>query len=228
MIDRRCSFFYKFRALLSEAALNGPVFDLGTSGRFSKEVGLVRELFDGVQYFAGGFQPKSAPSADECDFACDLMDLKGIPDGQAGSLICLSVLEHVEDPFTAVKEMHRILRPTGLAIISTPFFVGFHGKSKRFKNPLVSPDSSVQIDSSHENYSDFWRFTHEGLALMFSKAGFSRVDVWPVDGPIICLLKIFGVYYLLNKLPLFSKIIALIDRPRLGGATTMHFVRAQK
>lgn len=41
-------------------------------------------------------------------------------------LLCTEVLEHVADPTPLVREMHRVLRPGGLAIITIPWSARFH------------------------------------------------------------------------------------------------------
>src|SRR3989339_201812 len=131
VLDARHPFFPTFVRLMSEAATMRPVYDLGTSARFAKEVGLVRHLFDEANYRAGGYRPDLNLGDQACDFDCDIQNLSGIADGEAGSVLCLSVLEHVLYPERTVREIGRILRPGGLAIVSVPFFAAYHGKSGR-------------------------------------------------------------------------------------------------
>jgi SAM-dependent methyltransferase len=49
-------------------------------------------------------------------------DISAIPTQSAtfDALICIHVLEHVEDDLSAIKEMFRVLRPGGWALISVP------------------------------------------------------------------------------------------------------------
>ena len=61
-------------------------------------------------------------------------------------VVCTEVLEHTLQPFDAVREIYRILRPGGLAFVSVPFNFRIHG-------PLP----------------DCWRFTEHGLRALFSK-----------------------------------------------------------
>ncbi len=212
---------------MAEAAAHAPVFDLGTNKRFAKQVGLVRSLFDERQYFAAGFQsPRDIPDA--CDFDCDIQDMCEIADGQAGSILCMSVLEHLPSPERAVREMARILRPGGIAIVSVPFFISYHGKARRMENPVIARGTAVQVDSRHDHYGDFWRFTHEGLALLFSKAEFSRVDIFPIDGRLISRLQITGLYRLASRIPGLVRLLSSFDSPRLGAMTSMHLIRAEK
>ena len=55
-------------------------------------------------------------------------------------VVCTEVLEHTLNPFEAVKEIYRILKPGGVALISVPYNFRIHG-------PLP----------------DCWRFTEHGL-----------------------------------------------------------------
>lgn len=228
MLDPRHPFFPTFERLMTEAAAQTPVYDLGTSSRFAKEVGLVRHLFDEASYRAGGYHPDMTLGPSSCDFDCDVQNLSRIADSEAGCVLSISVLEHVLNPHQAVREMCRVLRPGGLAIVSVPFFVAYHGKSGRDMNPVYVRGTDLQADSSHTGYGDFWRFTHEGLALMFAEAGFSRVEVYPVDGWLISRLELLGLYQRLARVPLVRTLIHKLDRPQLGRMSTMHFVRAER
>jgi SAM-dependent methyltransferase len=42
------------------------------------------------------------------------------PDSSFDAAFCIEVLEHVLDPFTVVREIHRVLRPNGVLVISVP------------------------------------------------------------------------------------------------------------
>lgn len=59
-------------------------------------------------------------------------------------VVCTEVLEHTLQPFKAVDEMRRILKPGGVVLVSTPFNFRIHG-------PLP----------------DCWRFTEHGLRELF-------------------------------------------------------------
>jgi 2-polyprenyl-3-methyl-5-hydroxy-6-metoxy-1,4-benzoquinol methylase len=75
-----------------------------------------------------------------------------MPDDSFDVIICTEVLEHVNDPFGAMKEMRRLLKKGGRIYASTPYNFRIHG-------PL--PDN--------------WRFTEHGLRILFSD--FSSVEV---------------------------------------------------
>lgn len=62
-------------------------------------------------------------------------------------VICEQVLEHVVDPWRAVRTLRELCRPGGHVLVSTPFLVRVH------KEP-----------------SDFWRFTPDGLRVLLESA----------------------------------------------------------
>ncbi len=69
----------------------------------------------------------------------------GLPDDSAGTVLVLETFEHVENPFLAMSELARILKPGGLLIAT-----------------------SVLEFPIHEHPSDYWRFTPEGFRLLVS------------------------------------------------------------
>jgi len=69
-------------------------------------------------------------------------------------VVCDNILKHVIDPVTAVRTLHALCRPGGLAVIVTPFLY------------LV-----------HEAPADYWRFTPDGLQRLLEHAGFEDVAV---------------------------------------------------
>ena len=85
-----------------------------------------------------------------------------LPDASADTVLCTFVLEHLERPQEAVREMHRILKPDGHLILGAPLF--WH---------------------LHEEPRDFYRYTKYGLAHLFAAAGFEVVEIQPLSGFIV-------------------------------------------
>lgn len=79
-----------------------------------------------------------------------------IPSDYFDVIVCTEVLEHVINPFGAVDELRRILKPGGICFVSTPFNLRIHG-------PLP----------------DCWRFTEYGIRTLFRK--FSSVSIEATD-----------------------------------------------
>jgi SAM-dependent methyltransferase len=75
-------------------------------------------------------------------------------------VLCTQVLEHVDDPTKAVRELYRVTAPGGRVLAST------HG-----------------VMVYHPNPQDHWRWTHTGLERLFEQNGdWARVDVEPGAG----------------------------------------------
>jgi hypothetical protein len=96
-------------------------------------------------------------------------DVKGdlcalpFPDASFDGIVLTEVLEHCANPFQAIAEVQRVLRPDGLLLVTSPFLWPWHGC---------------------EDYQDYWRFTHEGWALLLKD--FATVDItacaWTPEG----------------------------------------------
>jgi SAM-dependent methyltransferase len=80
-------------------------------------------------------------------------------------VIATQVLEHVDDPVVAVRELYRVTASGGRVLAST------HG-----------------VMVYHPNPGDYWRWTHAGLARLFAGAGdWAGVTVDPCAGTTACL-----------------------------------------
>lgn len=105
------------------------------------------------------------------DYGPDIVgDIHNLPfeDNSQEAVACMAVLEHVADPFTAARELYRVLKPGGFCILYVPFLYYFHAE--------------------HGYYSDYWRFTDQALKLLFQK--FSKVEIQPVRGAIGTLMRL--------------------------------------
>jgi SAM-dependent methyltransferase len=100
-------------------------------------------LFPGKRYVKQDMQDFN-PSC--IDIVCDVCDMKPIPDESFGLALNLESLEHIPNPQKAIDEIHRVLRPGGLLILTTVMHFKIHPAPR-----------------------DYWRFTPQGMELLLSR-----------------------------------------------------------
>lgn len=122
--------------ILSHAATDAFILNIGAGHtRFDSRVRTLEiESAPGIDYVG------SVTSVPLADSSVDLV-------------ITQEVLEHVDDPFLAMREIYRILKPEGKAYVQLPFMIGFH--------PCPN---------------DYWRFTHQGIEQLAHQAGFAEAS----------------------------------------------------
>jgi len=85
---------------------------------------------EGLSGFSEEFLENSVIGIDirETNFTELLGDIHRLPvcDGSIDAVVCQAVLEHIEDTNTAIDELTRILKPSGLLYIDVPFLQGYH------------------------------------------------------------------------------------------------------
>src|SRR5688500_11735663 len=116
----------------------GPILEIGSKDYGSTEN--LRKLFPGFEYV--GIDMQAGPGVDVVlDFTRPFAEIDAALAGRRfGTIFCLSVLEHCDQPFVMADNMTRLLAPGGSVYVSVPFAWKFHGYP-----------------------SDYWRFTHEGV-----------------------------------------------------------------
>ncbi|MFZ5779691.1 MAG: class I SAM-dependent methyltransferase [Pseudomonadota bacterium] len=71
------------------------------------------------------------------------------PDGTFDGVLCIAVLEHVENPVDVVAELFRVTKPGGFLVCTVPF-----------------------LQPEHKIPADFQRYTRDGLEALLVKAGY--------------------------------------------------------
>ncbi|MBX4181394.1 class I SAM-dependent methyltransferase [Candidatus Parcubacteria bacterium] len=101
------------------------------------------------------------------DIVGDIHDLP-FEDNSQEAIICIAVLEHVENPIKACEEMYRVLKPGGYCFVYVPFLYYYHAEKGY--------------------YGDYWRFTKDTISMLFKN--FSSVESHPLHGAIETWVKI--------------------------------------
>lgn len=70
--------------------------------------------------------PNTLHANPHLDVAVDLTEPLPLPDAAFDTVLLTDVLEHLPTPELAMKEVARILRPTGVVLIGVPFMYGIH------------------------------------------------------------------------------------------------------
>jgi len=102
----------------------------------------------------------------------DLAGALPLPGNSFDACTCLEVIEHVPDPLRALQELHRLLKPGGQLVLSTPNIRGFRHIAKLLFSgsfPLTTTDDFVW-GGGHLHY-----FTRKDILGLLVKAGFTDV-----------------------------------------------------
>lgn len=126
------------RATVEAFHLSGPVLEVGSfqvPGQHT--LADLRPLFSAQQYI--GLDSRPGPGV---DVVADVEALP-YPDATFGTVLAMSTFEHVQRFWLGFDEIHRVLRPDGVLLFSSPFYFHLH----------------------HEPH-DYWRFSPDALDFM--------------------------------------------------------------
>jgi SAM-dependent methyltransferase len=107
------------------------------------EPNFYQPLFPGKQYIKQDMRDFD-PSC--IDVICDITEMKPFASESIGLVLNLESLEHLPYPQRAIDEIHRVLRPNGLLILTTVMHFKIHRAPK-----------------------DYWRFTPDGMELLLNR-----------------------------------------------------------
>jgi SAM-dependent methyltransferase len=139
----------KLGFMASECAM---VLDVGQSTRARIDL-FERDRIETMEINIGD------PVADIIDDICAPNRLQA---GRYDGIVCLSVLEHVYDPFAAISEIHRLLQTDGYLLLHLPFLFRYHAPADL-------------------HFTDGYRFSRDGMAWMLRD--FSEVTLYSIRGP---------------------------------------------
>jgi len=120
---------YLLKKFASEIVEGAQVVDIGAGS------GQYRKYLTHCEYI-------SLDLKDACDIRGDAHRLPFTND-VADVVLCMEVLEHCVDPFTVMEELGRILKPSGVLLLSVPF-----------------------LYPEHDTPKDYWRFTWSSIPII--------------------------------------------------------------
>ncbi|CAN5521225.1 hypothetical protein BH11PLA2_BH11PLA2_20370 [soil metagenome] len=137
------------QAMIEAFTPAGPVLEVG-SYQVDGQSNLInlRSLFPGQKFI--GLDIREGPGVDQVG------SVEKLPfaDESIGCVIAFSAFEHVEHFWHGFEEVHRVLRPDGVFLVSCPFYFRIHNHP-----------------------SDYWRFTPEAFDVLLRKYP-NRVTGW--------------------------------------------------
>jgi len=121
--------------VVSAFPIRGPIYEFGALRVVGQGgVANLRPFFPHHEYV--GADMRDGPGVDK---VLNLHDID-LPPESVGTVLCFDTLEHVEYPHRALEQIHRILMPDGIVVIS-----------------------SVMDFPIHDHPYDYWRFTPEAF-----------------------------------------------------------------
>lgn len=137
--------------VIHEIAKEKVVLDVGGGEHFAKWLAEYKTLFEKCIYQTMDY--------DDTTGADVVGDIHNIPlkNESIDAVICSSVLEHVENPIVAMKEIHRVLRVGGKLFLHIPSTYPYHARKG--------------------HYPDYWRFFDDTIHVLckdFSKVEFVK------------------------------------------------------
>lgn len=142
---------YRGLVPLLKEHLHGRFIDIGCGNSPYRSV--IHPVVD--EYFTLDIEERDG----DVDYLCSVESMDPVPDEYFDSAICINVLEHIPNPYAAVREIARILKPGGVLIVFTPFLARIH-----------------------EEPHDYYRFTGYGLEYLFGNAGFTCESLRSIGG----------------------------------------------
>ena len=120
-------------------------------------------------------------------------DVRNLPfeNGSFDCVLCLQVLEHVDNPFEAMQEIGRALRPGGILLLSVP-----------------------HLSRLHELPHDYFRYTENGLRELARCADLEVLELKPTGGMVAFLGHQISVAFLtgLWKIKFFRSLLLKINK----------------
>jgi len=148
------------------------------------------------------------------------------PDNSFDCITFLETIEHVENPGLFLREFHRILRPNGFLILSTPnatslknmfYTLSYRKKEKRLK---VIKEISSEHKKTGTQLEHIYNWDFPTLVRLLDRCGFELVDhTFARSGPIV-------VPFFRRKIVIIKPHSKILDN--FESLKTIHIMKARK
>lgn len=102
------------------------------------------------------------PGSPPADIIDDICAPSRLEYDRYDGIVCLSVLEHVYDPFAAIQQIHSLLQPGGYLLLHLPFLFRYHAPQDL-------------------SFTDGYRFSRDGIAWLLRD--FHEIRLYSIRGP---------------------------------------------
>jgi len=169
-----------FRELLNKYS-SGKLLDAGAGNLLYKEM---------LSDYCTEYESLDITDNPNLDYQQDIKDME-LDSETYDTVFCRNVLEHVEKPQYGIKEISRVLKEDGKAIISVPHLAYLHNEPH-----------------------DYYRFTKYSLKHMSEEAGLEVVEIREAGGLFSFIGYIFSTAFmgLTYHIPVVSKISYYINK----------------
>jgi len=147
-----------------------------------------------IESVAGRYESldRGAPGDRRPTHEGDVADMAVLAERQFDTVVCTQVLEHVSDPWAALAEMRRVLRPGGALILTAP-----------------------HLSRRHELPHDYFRYTQDGLRVLLQRTGLDVVELGAYGGVLSFLHHQASFVFpgLVASLPVAGALASLANAP---------------
>jgi SAM-dependent methyltransferase len=171
--------------VVAEPELTGLVLDLGGGGEPS---------YKRLLKISGRFVNMDAIAEAMPTVVGDLESTFPFDTGSVDTALLFNTLEHVYDHQHVASEMCRVLKSGGRALVFVPFIFPVH----------MHQTEKFLVD-------DYFRYTASALNKIFTKAGFTKIDIEPRGGLFLVVAEFLGILisWRLLRLPIFLSCMLL-------------------
>lgn len=99
------------------------------------------------------------------------------PDASFDLILCVEGIEHLEDSFAFLREMRRLIKPGGIAIITTPNILSLRSRMRFFGSGFYNQDPRPLDESARHPLHHIGLRTFPELRYALHTSGFEIMDV---------------------------------------------------